>query len=236
MAPLTVERIENAFLPAREITDPARFAGRAPQIEQSYLALVTEGANIAIVGNRGIGQSSLARQVMAMATGKTDLLTRYSVRLGAPLDFLTFYLACGKDIASVDELLTRLLTSRDCLASWIYYFPEAKKVVEAYAPRFSAGLFDLVNVELGGEKVTEAGSKSAAPPADLTTVFTNVVSAMAKEKVGKHGILFVIDEFDQIKDPSGFASLLKSLATNVPQVRFCIVGVAHDLYALMKEH
>jgi hypothetical protein len=173
---------------------------------------------------------------MAMATGKTDLLTRYSVRLGAPLDFLTFYLACGKDIASVDELLTRLLTSRDCLASWIYYFPEAKKVVEAYAPRFSAGLFDLVNVELGGEKVTEAGSKSAAPPADLTTVFTNVVSAMAKEKVGKHGILFVIDEFDQIKDPSGFASLLKSLATNVPQVRFCIVGVAHDLYALMKEH
>src|SRR5438552_19007322 len=62
MARLTVERIENAFLPAREITDPARFAGPAPQIEQSYLALVSEGANIAIVGNRGIGKSSLARQ------------------------------------------------------------------------------------------------------------------------------------------------------------------------------
>jgi len=29
-------------------------------------------------------------------------------------------------------------------------------------------------------------------------VFTNVVSAIAKEKVAKNGILIVIDEFDQI--------------------------------------
>jgi Cdc6-like AAA superfamily ATPase len=236
MPPLTVERIENAFLPAREITDPARFAGRAPQIEQSYLALVSEGANIAIVGNRGIGKSSLARQVMAMATAKNDLLTRYGIKVGEPLDFLTMYLACGKETASVDHLLTRLLTSHDCLASWIYYFPEAKKVIEAYAPKFSAGLFGLVNAELGGEKATETEAKSAAPQPDLATVFTNVVSAMTKQKATKNGILFVLDEFDQIRDASGFASLLKALATNVPEVRFCIVGVAHDLYALMKEH
>jgi Cdc6-like AAA superfamily ATPase len=236
MGSLTVERIENAFLPAREITDPARFAGRAPQIEQSYLALVSEGANIAIVGNRGIGKSSLARQVMAMATAKTDLLTRYGVKVGEPLDFLTIYLACGKDTENVEHLLTRLLASQQCLASWIYDVPEAKKVVEGYAPKLSAGLFDVVKVELGGQKTTETTTKSAAPKPDLVTVFTNVVAAIAKQKAAKHGLLFVIDEFDQIRDPSGFASLLKSLATNVPQVRFCVVGVAHDLYALMKEH
>tara|TARA_B100001287_G_scaffold69292_1_gene57025 strand:+ start:3702 stop:4415 length:714 start_codon:yes stop_codon:yes gene_type:complete len=46
----------------------------------------------------------------------------------------------------------------------------------------------------------------------------------------------VIDEFDQIEDPSGFAKLLKSLATNIPGLKFCIVGVAQDIQNLMKEH
>lgn len=46
----------------------------------------------------------------------------------------------------------------------------------------------------------------------------------------------MIDEFDQINDPTGFASFLKALSTNVPKVKFCIVGVAQDIYNLMKEH
>ncbi|MBA4288495.1 MAG: hypothetical protein C0439_05860 [Pseudomonas sp.] len=54
--------------------------------------------------------------------------------------------------------------------------------------------------------------------------------------MAKNGILFVIDEFDQIQDKAGFASFLKALATNVPGVKFCIVGVAHDIQELMKEH
>lgn len=49
-------------------------------------------------------------------------------------------------------------------------------------------------------------------------------------------MLFIIDEFDQIQDKSGFASFLKALATNVPNVKFCIVGVAHEIQDLMKEH
>jgi len=54
--------------------------------------------------------------------------------------------------------------------------------------------------------------------------------------VSSDGILIIVDEFDQIADPSGFASFLKALATNVPQVKFCLVGVAQDIQQLMKEH
>jgi len=71
---------------------------------------------------------------------------------------------------------------------------------------------------------------------DTETVFTNVVSAIVDAKLAANGILIVIDEFDQIKDKSGFASFLKALATNVPGVKFCIVGVAHDIQELIKEH
>ncbi|MEQ1734743.1 MAG: hypothetical protein ABL940_13790, partial [Bacteroidia bacterium] len=48
--------------------------------------------------------------------------------------------------------------------------------------------------------------------------------------------LIVVDEFDQIKNTSGFASYLKSLATNTPGLKFCVVGVAQDIQNLMKEH
>src|SRR5262249_49374058 len=52
----------------------------------------------------------------------------------------------------------------------------------------------------------------------------------------KDGVLIIVDEFDQIADPTGFAPFLKALATNVPNVKFCIVGVAQDIQYLMKEH
>lgn len=53
--------VENAFQPAREIDSAERFAGRQAPISDSYYSLLGQGTNIAVVGNRGIGKSSLAR-------------------------------------------------------------------------------------------------------------------------------------------------------------------------------
>lgn len=50
--------VENAFQPAKEISDIDRFAGRAKPVRDAFLALMAEGANIAIIGNRGIGISA----------------------------------------------------------------------------------------------------------------------------------------------------------------------------------
>jgi len=43
---------ENAFQPAKKISDVERFAGRAKPVGDAFLALMAEGANVAIVGNR----------------------------------------------------------------------------------------------------------------------------------------------------------------------------------------
>ena len=232
---LTLDAVENAFMPAQEITDPSRFAGRRSQVEACFLGLVSKGANLALVGNRGMGKTSLARQVLAMATGGDALLKRYGVRHDRPLDMLAMYLACGNDVKNTEHLLERLLTSHDCLASWVYDVPAAKKILTKYQPKFAVGALG-VDISLGVEKGTEVTSAGAGPVADTVGVFTNVVAALAREQPAKDGILIVVDEFDQVKDKTGFAGLLKSLATNVPSVRFCIVGVAHDLYDLIEEH
>jgi Cdc6-like AAA superfamily ATPase len=227
----TITQVENAFFPAREITESDRFAGRKKPVEDCYYALISEGTNIAIIGNRGIGKSSLSRQVINIATGNNELLTKVGMDVEDKLDFLPIYFACGKSISTHQELLEKLLTSRDCLSDWSYDIPKARKSLEKYQPKFSVGI-----VSLGGEKATETATETSQPEHDVETVFTNVVSAIVEQKMAKNGLLFIIDEFDQIEDKTGFASFLKALATNAPTVKFCIVGVAHDIQELMKEH
>ena len=88
--PSTIQ-VENAFFPAKEITDAERFAGRKKYVEDSFYALISEGTNIAIIGSRGIGKSSLARQIINIATGDKELLNKVGLSVAEKLDFLPIY-------------------------------------------------------------------------------------------------------------------------------------------------
>ncbi len=231
----TLAEIENAFQPAHEIEAAERFAGRKEAVLDGYYALIGEGANIAIVGNRGIGKTSLARQIASIACGDNSLLDRLNLTHDRKLDFLTVYLACGKSVQNVDHLLERLLTTSSCLGDWVYDVPNARREVNSYSPELSAKLFGIGG-KLAGKTTTETGSKPVIGSHSIDTIFTNVCHAICAEGIASDGLLIVIDEFDQVPDPSGMAGLLKSLATNVSKVKFCIVGVARDIQNLMKEH
>jgi Cdc6-like AAA superfamily ATPase len=235
MAKPTITQVENAFQPAKEVDRAARFAGRKGAVSDAYYSLITSGAHIAIVGNRGIGKTSLARQVLNLARGDNELLAKLGLPHDRKLDFLSIYFACGNTVTDTTDLLERLLTSANCLADWVYEIPKASKVLRGYAPKFGANVFG-VEASLGGEKKTEYDAESAIGSHSIDTVFTNTVAAIVEEKLASDGVLIVIDEFDQVGNPAGFASFLKSLATNVPPVKFCLVGVAQDIQNLMREH
>ncbi|MCB9266524.1 MAG: ATP-binding protein [Lewinellaceae bacterium] len=231
MKQVSIKQVENAFLPAKEISDPDKFAGREEYVKAAYLSLLTEGSNIAIVGNRGIGKSSLARQIINISQGDNRILERLDIHADQTLDYLTVYLACGKSIKTVDNLLEKLLTTRDCLLEWVYEIPSATKEVDKLNSSLGAS-----SSKIGNESIEETTRSSVIQGHSTQTIFQNVISDLLKSKVSEDGILIVIDEFDQIEDPRGFASLIKSLATNTPGLRFCIVGVAQDIQNLMKEH
>ncbi|TGE25040.1 ATP-binding protein [Hymenobacter aquaticus] len=228
---VTLKQTENAFVPAKEISDPKKFAGRGEYVRDAYLALMSEGGNIAIVGNRGIGKSSLARQIIKISQGDNELLSKLNIHHDEKLDYLSVYLACGNSIQNTEQLMERLLTTRACLAEWIYEIPSASKEISKLTGGANIGV-----AKIGGDDTDESTKNAALQKHSIESVFINVLYDLQKSSVAKNGILIVIDEFDQIVDPTGFASLLKSCATNLPYLKFCIIGVAQDIHNLMKEH
>ncbi len=236
MEKITLIQINNAFLPAKEITEIEKFSGRKDFVYEAYNALLSEGTNIAIVGNRGIGKSSLARQIINIGQGDNGLLQKLEIYHDTTLDYLTIYFACGNSIENTNELLNRLLTTRNCLLEWIYEIPSATKEIGKLSGSVEAGIPKIIKAKVGSDISTETTTVSSLQSHSIETIFQNVITDLLKTKIAKNGILIVVDEFDQIKDTSGFASYLKSLATNTPGLKFCIVGVAQDIQNLMKEH
>lgn len=236
MTTTTFRKIENAFQPAKDVQDATRFAGRKEAIMTIQSGLMSEGTNIAIFGNRGIGKTSLARQVINISQGKNDLLKKLGISFDEELDFFPIYLSCGGNVKSLQSLLLTLLASNNGLREWIYDVPKAKRHMESLSPKFGISVPGVVDIGLSGKKQTEVTSESVLKDEDVETVFSNVVNAIADAGLAKDGILIVLDEFDRIDKIDGFATFLKSLSTNCPKVKLCIVGVAQNMQELIREH
>ena len=110
----SVSRAEilNAFSPAKELTDPQRFAGRKSQIVSLTDALRVHGSVLVVYGERGLGKSSTAAQIQLIALGDEELLRSLGTPdLSLPEDetFLTFYVTCTDRVESLDDLLKLIL-------------------------------------------------------------------------------------------------------------------------------
>src|SRR5579859_1265040 len=106
----------NVFTPASEVQEIARFAGRGTELESLAIALQSKGSQIVLYGQRGVGKSSLARQLVKMATNDAYIMDRLKNKPHDKLDFIPIYLACDDSVKSVEALMLRLLTSDDGLA------------------------------------------------------------------------------------------------------------------------
>src|SRR5688572_5119682 len=93
------------------IRDPGRFVGRTDLVRDCIDALNAPTGLIAVYGKRGVGKSSLVRQIQQMALGDYTLAKRAGLaRLipSRPRTYLTVYYACDSMIANGRDLLSRL--------------------------------------------------------------------------------------------------------------------------------
>jgi hypothetical protein len=217
-----------AFTPAKVIEDPERFAGRQRELDEIADALQIEGGHMMIYGNRGIGKSSLAHQMMLMAQGHESILCRLTHRPIVPLDFVPVYLQCEDSITNVDEIIVRLLTTHDALADWIPF--KVSRVSAEQGGQLGVNL-KIISTKASTKTAVEEIQETITP--DVRATFNNALKNVLDLKLGESGILIVIDEFDRVQDRSGLASLMKSLD---PRVKIALVGVSTNVPELMVDH
>jgi Cdc6-like AAA superfamily ATPase len=219
----------NAFTPAKEVQDIERFAGRTTLLDDISAALQSDGAQIVLYGQRGIGKSSLARVLGQIAISDKTAIARLSTAPHTKIEYLPVHITCDDSIDCVDKLLVRLLTEDSALASWIPF-----KVVEKKYVGEGGAKVGIKVVELSGKISESITERVVEVEADIQTTFINACRAIIESGVARHGLLIIIDEFDRIKDKSGIASILKALGPE--KVTFALVGVASDINDLIADH
>lgn len=219
----------NVFTPAQEVKEIERFAGRDEELMALSTALQSHGAQIVLYGQRGVGKSSLARQLAKLATNDKELISRLKQPPYEPLDFVPVYLACDDSIKNIEMLMLRLLSDEEALAPWVPF-----KVVEKKSSGEIGSKFSVKVIELGGKKTDAITERAQEVEADIVSVFTSACRAVVKTGVAKNGLLIIVDEFDRIKNREGLASLLKTLGPE--GVTFALVGVATTVQDLVTAH
>lgn len=223
------------------IKDPNRFVGRTQAIRDCIAALNTPTGLIAIYGRRGLGKSSLLRQVQKMALGDYTLVKQAGLHQELPTrmrKYLTVLYTCDATIKSAEDLLSRLCNDNDEEDGLLRLVPnEGKEIVEFTRSKEVSASADL-KVAQWGAKGTESSKYARVVPGDIIQTFRNfvqsVVATQVEKRMKRDGLLILLDEFDVIRDKTSLGSLIKSLSTD--KVKFGICGIGQDLNALVSDH
>ena len=223
------------------IKDPNRFVGRTELIRRCVQGLNSPVSLLAIYGKRGVGKSSLLRQIQQLALGDYTLVKQAGLTHEIPKKprtFLTIYYSCDSLITSGESLLGRLCNDQDAEDGLLRLVPDdGKELTEFTRTKEVSGGADLKLVNWGVKGI-EASKYARVIPNDVAQTFRNYVSAIishqVRKRMGRDGLLILLDEFDVIQDKHGLGSVIKSLTS--ANVKFGICGIGQDLNDLVADH
>jgi Cdc6-like AAA superfamily ATPase len=224
------------------IRDPKRFVGRSAVITSAINALSAPQSLIAVYGKRGVGKSSVLRQLQQMAIGNYNLAVKAGLGHlipSRPRTYYTVYYACDSMVQNAQDLITRLCNDTDPEDGLLRLVPDkGKELIEfSRSEEISSGLdLKLAHWGTGG---ADSQRYSSAIPADPVQTFRNFANSVVDHnnrwwKKNRDGVLILLDEFDVIKNKEGIGSLIKSLTSD--KVKFGICGIGQDVSALVYDH
>jgi len=228
--------IDSIFFPSQHITDPKWFAGRKGDIEKALQTLCTAGASMLIYGERGVGKTSFVEMIKQIAEGKSYFLfnSRYNFHKRFNQDKFKFKIIstiCDEETNTTSKVLQSLITDpadgiKGLLSS------RMEKIESTIKNKFTVDFLKLFVVSREVED-----KKNALDFTEDSTFerFTNLIKTISAEVLNPNeGLLIVIDEFDQVKDSSKMASLIKKLSTG--NVKFMLSGIAETYEQLLEGH
>lgn len=234
---LDITDINNAFSPTQEINDPSKFVGRYEEIESLVLGLTTESSFLSIFGLRGIGKSSIAQQIKLIAEGDKTLIKILSLEYLIPkkgFNFMVHLVSCDDFIPDITSLIKRILLGDDVNDSIFSHNKNGDKRVKSFKESGKANVgASFMGLKAGIEGSDETMYESIQTD-DLIQEFKQALSTTQKDNQKKTGLLILIDEFDVLKDKSGFASLVKTCSSKF--IKFGIVGIGESTEDLIEDH
>jgi hypothetical protein len=223
------------------IRDPHRFVGRTRLIEDCVSAVNAPTGLISVFGKRGVGKSSLLRQLQQLALGDYELVRQAGLGHfipGRPRRYLTVYYTCDSMIADGKDLLTRLSNDQNQEDGLLRLVPNDGKEIVEFARSKEVKLGADLKVVNWGTKGVESSKYARTVPGDIVQTFRNyldaIVTHQVKARMKRDGLLIILDEFDVVQSKEGIGSLIKSLTT--PEVKFAVCGVGRDLSSLVADH
>jgi hypothetical protein len=223
------------------ITDPHRFVGRGELIESSMRAVNSTSSLIAVFGKRGVGKSSLLRQVQLLANGDYSIATRSGLHHMIPKlkrKYYTAFYTCDATIKSLDDLLLRLCTDTNPEDGLLRLVPDKGKELQEFSRSQSENAAIDLKLLKWGSKGEDAEKYSASLKADTVQTFRNFCSSVVGNNNRfwnkRDGLLIFLDEFDVIENKDGIGSLIKSMSSAT--LKFAISGIADDLTSLIDDH
>jgi hypothetical protein len=234
---LDITDINDAFSPTHEINDPNKFIGRYEEIDSLILGLSTESSFLSIFGLRGIGKSSIAKQIKLIAEGDKTLPKELGLDYLLPkkgFNFMVHLVSCDDFIINIKSLITRILLGDDQNESIFSHNKNGNKRATTFKEKEKATLGANAYIfkgEVEGEDETTYENRITD---DLIQEFRQALSTTQKDNQDKSGLLILIDEFDILKDKDGFASLVKTCSSKF--IKFGVIGIGESIEDLVEDH
>lgn len=230
--PRTLFTIKGAVTPDKR----KQFAGRDKLIEKSLDALAIEESPLILFGERGVGKTSLGWQLLGILGGSSGLLEERDIRPYFDVEIRKcVWLTCTKYMADVHDVVLSIFNQAKPGYSFQDHFPRVFKdgsfidrVKQKY--KLKAGFFEA-----------EFEVPPSEPPNDVVLdenrdlrAFSALREVLDKvnEVYPKDRVLIFLDEYDQVRGPTGVGILLKT----INQAQFVVIGIADSVEILIGEH
>jgi AAA+ ATPase superfamily predicted ATPase len=193
--------IKNPFKPGKPV-DPEYFGGREKELEtfRKYLDYSTEGNphNLAILGERGIGKSSLLRKFQQIASEENDCLV-----VRRELD------------TSVDSLSSLTLFMLEALKSEGASYVSGRKRATSKVANFFENYKIGISVLGHGLSVEKSVANRSVAIQDY--FYKELMHVWEGVKEGTKGVVFLLDEAEHLQNMTGAWSFLRSIFTRASE-------------------
>ncbi|MEO1542821.1 MAG: ATP-binding protein [Pseudomonadota bacterium] len=241
--------VNEAFKPNSALRTASRsqFVGREQSLSDVLVGISSEGAATCILGQRGVGKTSLAWRIQEYLSGDREWVDdRISLPLRVP-DLDVVWLEVYRAHHNITGVVLDLLSNRGRSSRWSEV-AVANEISSFVARRESPNAEQIANLldspllrrfdqNLSEDEQNIVGTNSRSPISELSveeqsevlSVFAEAVDAVGKKR--QREILFILDEIDRLPDKRGIGEFLKSGNFGI----YCLVGVADSLEEIIVE-